>query len=141
MPIDKILLRRKLKLLRADLDALSKIGQISLGEYLKNSTISCAIERLLEKIINRAIDINTHILVESDSPPPDDYYQSFVKLSNMNILERKFAEQLAKSTGLRNRLAHEYDEINPKMVYQSIADALKYYPKYIKFIVNFLDKQ
>ena len=46
---------------------------------------------------------------------------------------------MANSAGLRNRLAHEYDEIDAKKVYAAMASCIKDAPKYLKNIVKSLD--
>ena len=46
---------------------------------------------------------------------------------------------MANSAGLRNRLAHEYDEIDPKKIFAAIESYLKDTPRYLKNIVKSLD--
>ena len=46
---------------------------------------------------------------------------------------------MANSAGLRNRLAHEYDEIDAKKIFKAIESCLKNTPKYLKNIVKLLD--
>jgi len=55
--VDIQLIRRKVKLLEADLAALRKYRNVSLEEYLKNQETQLIVERLLEKITGRLIDI------------------------------------------------------------------------------------
>ncbi len=63
------------------------------------------------------IDINDHLLTESGHPPPTDYYASFLQLGTLGVLEATFAPRIAASAGLRNRIVHEYDELNPDRVF------------------------
>ena len=46
---------------------------------------------------------------------------------------------MANSAGLRNRLAHEYDEIDEKKVFEAIASCLRDVPKYLKSIMKVLN--
>jgi len=46
----------------------------------------------------------------------------------------EFAEDIAPSTGIRNRLVHEYESINDKVVYQNLDKIIKYYLNYIKYV-------
>ncbi len=82
---------------------------------------------MLERIIGRMIDVNFHLITENGHPPPDDYFGSFLKLADLGILDRAFAERLAPSAGPRSRLVHElvheYDEIDPAKVFESLARA------------------
>jgi uncharacterized protein YutE (UPF0331/DUF86 family) len=50
------------------------------------------------------------------------------------ILDRDSAVRYAKLAGLRNRLAHEYNGIDEKMIYK----ALKELPPYIEAVKNYI---
>lgn len=69
------------------------------------------------------IDINYHLITGNGHPPPADYFTSFLKLADLAILDRPFAERLAPSAGLRNRLVHEYDAIDPAKVFEAVGRA------------------
>jgi uncharacterized protein YutE (UPF0331/DUF86 family) len=48
----------------------------------------------------------------------------------------EFAKDIASITGIRNRLVHEYEEVDDKVVYQNLDKLIKYYLSYIKYINN-----
>ncbi|WP_084566080.1 HepT-like ribonuclease domain-containing protein [Halanaerobium kushneri] len=54
------------------------------------------------------------------------------------IVDQKFAEEIAPSAGLRNRLVYEYEEIDDKIVYKNIQKTINSYQKYIRKIENHL---
>jgi uncharacterized protein YutE (UPF0331/DUF86 family) len=139
MPIDKKLIQRKITLINVDLKSLRKLSSLSLKTYLSKSEYEAMAERYLERIIGRMIDINYHILSERENEIPTDFYNSFIKLGRKKYLPIKLADTMANSAGLRNRLAHEYDEIDPKKVFQAIESCLSDVPKYLKSIVKSLD--
>jgi len=139
MPIDKKLISRKITLINNDLKSLKKLSQLSLKTYLSKSEYETLAERYLERIIGRMIDINYHILSEKEKKIPVDFYNSFVELGKKKYLPLNLADTLANSAGLRNRLAHEYDEIDAKKVFKAIESCLKDVPKYLKNIVKSLD--
>ena len=136
--IDIQLIRRKVKLLEADLAALRKYRNVSLEEYLKNQETQLIVERLLEKITGRLIDINYHILKEEYEIMPEDYYNSFIEMGKNRIVTPEFAEEIAKSAGLRNALAHEYEKIDQTLVHKAINMALTQIPQYIQKVTDFL---
>jgi len=55
-------------------------------------------------------------------------------LIDLEILSEEFAKDIAPSTGIRNRLVHEYEEVDNKVVYQNLDKLIKYYLSYIKHI-------
>ena len=64
MPIDIHFVRRKIKLIQEDLSELDNLAHYSFDEITKDHIKFLAVERLLEKIIMRAIDINQHMIAE-----------------------------------------------------------------------------
>lgn len=139
MPIDKKLISRKITLINNDLKSLKALSKLSLKTYLSKSEYEALAERYLERIIGRMIDINYHILSEIEKEIPTDFYNSFIALGRKKYLPVKLAETMANSAGLRNRLAHEYDEIDAKKVFEAMASCLNDVPKYLKNIVKSLD--
>ncbi|WKZ32059.1 MAG: DUF86 domain-containing protein [Thermodesulfobacteriota bacterium] len=65
---------------------------------------------------------------------PTDYFQSFIKLGELGIIPLKLAKDLAPSTGLRNRLVHEYDDTDNSIVLAAVKMADDLYPKYISAV-------
>ena len=128
------LIHRKLTKLIQYLDELKAIKDYTLEEYLDNYFIKRTTERLIQLIVEVATDINGHIIVEEGHNPPHNYYQSFIKLGQLNLINEELATKLAPSTGLRNRIVHEYEEINDQIVFESVERALKLYSQYIKEI-------
>lgn len=130
--IDKLLkIEQYLKELKAVMPA-------DYQEYLSNKMKRYAIERLIQLIIDLALDINNIIIKDKGKPPAIDYFNSFVELIEIGVLDKEFAYQIAPSTGLRNRLVHEYEKIDNKIVYDSIDKTYHIYRKYIKEISKYL---
>lgn len=67
-----------------------------------------------------------------------DYFNSFTDIAEQNIIPVDFALKIAPSTGLRNILVHEYEEINDEIVYRSINTCLAYYLEYMDLIKQYL---
>jgi len=139
MPIDRKLINRKITLINEDLKSLKTLSNLSLKIYLSKADYEALAERYLERIIGRMIDINYHILSEKENKIPTDFYSSFIELGRKKYLSPRLADIMANSAGLRNRLAHEYDEIDAKKVFKAMGNCLKDVPKYLKSIVKSLD--
>jgi uncharacterized protein YutE (UPF0331/DUF86 family) len=137
-PVEEEIIRRKLATIVENLKALEPIGKMTLREYVQELYKRKATERLLQELIEAAIDINTYIIVQTGNKVPDDYYESFIKLGELNIISADLAEKLAPSAGLRNRLVHEYDTLEHSMVLDAVRRAEELYPAYIKQIENYI---
>ena len=137
--IDQELVTRKLVLITSDLRELGLIAQTPLADYLASPTHELVVERYLERVIGRMIDINYHLITEGGHAPPTDYHDSFTQLVKLGVLTREFAPQIAACAGLRNRIAHEYDELDPRRVYEALQTALRDIPLYLQRIRDYLD--
>ena len=136
--VDIELILRKTKLLEEDLAQLKNYRDLKLEEYLDNKEIQLVVERLLEKVTGRLIDINYHILREEYEIMPEDYYNSFIEMGKNKIITQEFDEEIAKSAGLRNALAHEYEKIDQSLIFKAIGIALTQIPQYLQKVINFL---
>ena len=138
--IDPELVTRKMVLITADLRALEPLARCPLEDYVANPTNEVLVERYLERIIGRMIDINYHLITEEGHPPPRDYFDSFTWLARISVLPPAFATQIAASAGLRNRLVHEYEEIDPERVYAGLQAAVRDVQDYLRHVERYLKK-
>jgi uncharacterized protein YutE (UPF0331/DUF86 family) len=138
MPVDIPLINRKITLINEDLKNLKALSKLSLKTYLSKADYEALAERYLERVIGRMIDINFHILAEEENKMPTDFYNSFIEMGEKKYLSLSFAKKMANSAGLRNRLAHEYDEIDAKKVFAAVKTSLTDIPKYLRSIVKSL---
>lgn len=138
--IDRELVTRKIVLITRDLAALEPFARKDLAGYLASSVDELVAERLLERMIGRMIDVNYHLLTETGQPPPSDYYASFTQLAGLGVLEREFAGRIAACAGLRNRIVHEYDELDAEKVYEALQTALVDVPAYLRQVNAYLDR-
>jgi uncharacterized protein YutE (UPF0331/DUF86 family) len=120
---DAELVTRKLLLILRELDALRRIQAGGLDAYLSSRLDQAVAERHLERIIGRMIDVNYHLLTSAGHPPPSDYHASFLQMAPLGVLPSEFAHRLAASAGLRNRIVHEYDELDQKRIFDALDQA------------------
>ena len=66
------------------------------------------------------------------------YRDSFTVMAKQGILPKGFVDKIIPSVGLRNRLVHEYDNLDKNKVYQSVFYALDEYERYIKIIKSYI---
>lgn len=141
--INKDFIKRKISLIQDDLANLSDFAKFSFDEVAQDFIKQAAMERMLEKIINRAVDVNQHLIAgmaSKNTSPPKGYKDTFLFLADFGVYDKKFAEEISKSIGTRNKLIHEYDEVDNKMIYDSVGDCLKDYHQYCDYILKFIEK-
>jgi uncharacterized protein YutE (UPF0331/DUF86 family) len=86
------------------------------------------------------IDVNFHLLTETGHPPPADYYASFTQLAVIGVYDAEFGRRIAACTGLRNRIVHEYDELDPHRVHEALATAIRDVATYLRAVQAYLKR-
>jgi uncharacterized protein YutE (UPF0331/DUF86 family) len=137
--------RRKLQLIADDLARLLRFKDETLASIVADDIKLAAVERLLERIVMRAIDINEHLLGELATGEEArstrlTYRETFLGLAALSVYPPEFAEHIARSAGLRNILVHDYNDLDRKIVHQSIGACLQDYTRYIDYVDRFLQR-
>lgn len=97
-----------------------------------------AAQKKTEEIIEAAITINQKILKDNFGHISPTYFDSFKDLKKLSSFTDVELEKLAKTAGFRNRLAHEYLNLDPDVTLKSIENILKIYPDYLKSIKKYI---
>lgn len=139
-PIEREIIRRKLERIVTNLRLLDPVRRLDLAAYRADVYRRKAVERLLQETVEAAVDINAHLLVEAGRASPEDLYSSFTAAADLGVLAREFAVRIAPSAGLRNRLVHEYDEIDDAIVLLAAGDMLEQYPQFVAQVEAFLSR-
>lgn len=131
----------KLLKLKEYIEQLERVRPKTYEEYISDITVKYTVERIIQLIVDVALDINNTILAYMKKPPAADYFNSFIDLSECGVLDCTFAASIAPSTGLRNRLVHEYEKINDEIVFNSIEKIIDMYKNYMMLISKFIKEQ
>ncbi|MDP2630705.1 MAG: DUF86 domain-containing protein [Candidatus Uhrbacteria bacterium] len=138
--INKNIIEGKLTDIQRYFGELEPVLKFSCTEILDDPLKIHTVERLFQLIVDTAVDINTHIIVESAFGVPDDYQNTFVVLGEQKILPMSFVNRIAPSVGLRNMIIHRYGHVDLKRMVDDIASEIGDYREYVKYILDFLKK-
>lgn len=138
--LDAELVRRKLAAISRNLADLAAVESLSLAEYRSDRFRQKGTERLLQELIEAAVDANLHLTRAFNRPAPADYYQSFIELGKAGVVSAGLAERLAPAAGLRNRLVHEYDAIDDAMVLRAVGHARRDFGDYLAAVARHLER-
>ncbi|QQG40755.1 MAG: DUF86 domain-containing protein [Candidatus Levyibacteriota bacterium] len=140
--IDEKMVVEKIRRIQIELLNLERFEVFTFDEVAKNYDTHTIVERIIERIVGFAIDINQHILVEGGKGDlPFDFKKSFLFLVDLDVYPKEFAEQICESAGLRNILVHDYVKLDENKFYNSIRDCNHDYTKYCRYILDFLKKK
>jgi len=137
--------QRKLQLIAEDLGRLLEYKDESRESITADFLKLAALERLIERIVMRAIDINEHLIAELGSGAENrtarlTYRETFIRLSDLGVYPKEFAENIARSASLRNILVHDYNDADRRIVCGSIRPCLDDYREYVERVAGFIDR-
>ncbi len=98
------------------------------------------IERLLELVVQVAVDIVSHELAER-GVVPETYRKTFFRAADEGLLPDELADPLADAAGLRNVLVHLYEDIDYEIVAASVDRALEVFGRLLAFYADRLDAE
>ena len=139
MPVNAELVQRKITLILEDLENVKSLSALSVESYLSDPRNEVLAERYLERIIGRAVDINYHLVTETLLTSPKDFADSFIRLSQIGVLDGAASRTFARLAGLRNRITHEYNGLDEKLIHAALSQVLTELPEYLRRVSSFLD--
>ncbi len=139
--VSPLVVKRKLQKMAQYLDELASMRPASLDEYLSDVRGRRAVERLIQLIVDVAVDLNTHIVVDAGHPAPDDAHSSFTEVGRLRVLPSGLAGAIAPSAGERNIIVHEYEDLDDAVIYESIGETLRLYREYIRAVLEYVDRK
>ncbi len=131
--IDKELIRRKLESLREYIQRLEELKALNKQNFLGDHHNFGLAEHYLQLSIEIVLDVCRHLVVALNIKTPEDSRGLFQILAEQNILTGKFSEKNKNMAGFRNRLVHEYSEVDHGRVYTYLQN---YFGEFEIFIVE-----
>lgn len=127
-----------------DVQLLEELKDVPIKKILSDPWQQHAFNDIVIKIVQRAVDINSHILQNieptTEFTSPHSYRDTFIVMGQAKIIPQKLAEAIADSGPLRNILAHTYEEIDPVKIDVGRQKMVELYPKYCQEILKWLQK-
>ena len=121
-------LLRKLTYMRQLLTDLAPYSGASLAEITAEHY---KVERLLELLVMTASDILFHKL-EGMGISPESYRDAFKKAAEEGMLPDDLAARLQLAAGMRNILVHMYEDIDYKILRDSVDPALNDFGQFVR---------
>ena len=140
MVFSEILVNKKINKIKGYLKEVIPFLKFSVEEILEDVAKLRVLERNFQLIVDEIIDINQHFIKELGLDISDDLEGTFHVLGENNILPKDFVLKIAPTVGLRNRLVHRYEEIDPRIFIESFQKDYSDFEQYIKFITDYLEK-
>ncbi len=125
--MNQALLAQKLTQIATCLEEMKPLLQLTYAEFSSDAAHFRLAERDVQLIVDSAIDINNHLLLEAGRTPPATYYDSFVGMGASKILAVPCARRLAGTAGLRNRIVHQYESVDLRILHRALRAFMRDY--------------
>ena len=122
-------IEKRLDELNERLARLEALKVKSRSEFDADPYLRDIVERNLEIAAQCCLDICHRIISIEKALKPGDYREAFLRMSELGVLPREFARELAPIAGFRNVLVHEYLGLDWDEVYsnlQKISDLVNF---------------
>ena len=136
--VDADVVRNKLDAISAALATLESVGEVNATRLTDEPLVGAAVERLLCRVVDLAVDVNAHISVAALGRSPGDYRESFDRALEAGALTKDLTDELKLPVGLRNAIVHDYVRIDYEAVASSVPRAIQSYGEYRRQIASFV---
>ncbi len=115
--VDKALINRKLERAENYLKQIRLKKDPGIALFVKDSDLQSIILFNLIQAIQSCIDIGSHIISDSEWETPSTQAEIFEILASRKVITNALAKKMIKMVGFRNRIVHEYEKTDMKIVH------------------------
>lgn len=137
--IDKQIVESKLAEIRRYLDEISPFLKQETSLLTQDYQKYRVLERNFQLIVDTMLSINAHIIAQLGIMPSDDYQSTFTILGQQKIIPIDLAIKIAPIVGLRNKIVHQYGEIDLKKFIDDLKSGNHQFNKYIDGITKLIE--
>ena len=116
--MDRDIVAAKLESLRRCIERIAAKTPPSAELLAQNPDLQDIIALNLQRAVQLSVDLASHLIAETDAPPPSTMAENFVVLNNLQIISPALAERMTKAVGFRNIAVHSYHTIDWNIAYQ-----------------------
>lgn len=135
---DRDVIRNRLTVIEGSLDVLATLGDVTADRLRTDPVVAAAVERLLSRVVDQAVEINSHIAAARLGRAPSEYRESFRLLQSAGVLPADLTDELMRSVAMRNVIVHGYIDLDVDLVAAAVPLARDQYRQYVTAIAAFL---
>lgn len=137
---DRDVVGRRLRAIADTLDDLAPLRGVTPERLRAEPLTRAAVERLVQVIVDLAIDLNAHLAAALLGRAPATGRDSLAMAAEAGVIDAGLAERLAPAAGLRNLLVHRYQEVRLELVAGSVDPVLDGFADYQRSVAAYLDR-
>ncbi len=133
--IDKSLVLRKIERIDAYLKQVRQKRDPGFEVFRKDIDLQSIVLFNLIQSIQASVDIGAHIISDSEWGVPGSQADIFEILAQNKIITKQLSRLMINMVGFRNRIVHEYEKIDLRIVYDVWQKNSKDIDKFCKSVV------
>lgn len=118
--------------------ALLQLATLAEDQFLTDRIALGATKYYLQSSIEVMLDIANHIMTRKGLGTFEMHAKTFETLAEQGILRREYLDTYLQMIGLRNRLVHVYEEVDPAVLYRIIRQELEDFDRFIEDVTALL---
>ena len=136
--VDKEVIRKRLKRLDEHLSVLEDLRKYTLEEFIDEPERYGSTERFLHLSIEILLDMGNHVVADLQLGSVDSYRDVPRLLHTNGYIDEGTEEKWVGMVGFRNVLAHEYLDVDRKIVHEILQNRLEDLKTLQKVFAQFL---
>lgn len=133
--VDKTLISRKLQRVETYLNQVRLKKDPGIDAFKEDRDLQSIILFNLIQSIQTCIDMGSHIISDSEWGMPGSQAEIFETLALNKVITGSLAKKMIQMAGFRNRIVHEYEKIDLKIVHEVWRKHIKDIEKFCKAVV------
>ena len=136
--LDSDVIRAKLDAIERSRQTLLDLHTVDATQLAQDPVIAAAVERLLTRLVDLTVDINSHVAAAQLGRAPGEYRESFDLAVAAGLIDATLAEELKPAVGLRNIIIHEYARLDLQRVADAVPRAVDAAGHYVTAVAQYL---
>jgi uncharacterized protein YutE (UPF0331/DUF86 family) len=136
--LDAGVIRQKLDAIEGSLSTLESISEVTSARLAEDPVVGAAVERLVSRVVDLAVEVNSHIVAAVSKRGPGEYSESFRMAAKAGVFDAATAAELVGSVGMRNVIVHQYIQLDLEIIAAAIPKAIEQYRSYVSAVAAFV---
>ncbi len=133
--VDKALVLRKIERIEIYLKQIRQKKDSGIEKFKKDKDLQSIVLFNLMQSIQASIDIGAHIISDSGWEVPGSQADIFEILADRKVIDKPLSKKMIQMVGFRNRIIHEYEKIDLKIVHAVWRKNINDIEKFCKAVV------
>ena len=135
--VDHDIIMSKIDSIKRHVDRLKSIRKMKIHVFLDSDDTKDIAILNLQMAIQKCIDIGNHFYSEWDIGAPSSYGDVFEEMCRRKVLTRAMMKKMMLMVGLRNRIVHEYEELDYNKIHSFLKNDLNDFNTFLKQVLKY----